>query len=279
MLVTFGTNVAEAAASFSKLESKVKEAFPGIEVRWAYTAKTIRAALAQQGKPVDSPITALAKLQDEGYTRVAVQSVHVLPGQEFYDLVNIVDNMARFQGSSGKYFQSRIGKFGFHRLVLGAPLLYKPADYRAVTEAIKNLRPAATDHALVLVGHGSNHHTFSAYGCLNDMLRQSCDNVFLGTVEGYPSLAEVKADLAKKPFRQITLLPFMNIAGDHAINDLAGDEEDSWKNQLARSYRVSVNLNGLLDYPPIIEIYINHLQEAFNKLTILPKKGVIGSAF
>ncbi|SHE48541.1 sirohydrochlorin cobaltochelatase [Desulforamulus putei] len=266
LLVTFGTNVTRAAASFNNLENKVREAFPGVEVRWSYTAKTIRSALAKQGKAVDSPITALAKLQDEGYTRVAVQSVHILPGQEFYDLVNVVDNMARFHGSAGKHFQTRIGKFGFHKLTLGTPLLYKPADYRAVVEALKSYVPADEDHALVLVGHGSGHHTFSSYGCLNDMLRQSFENVFLGTVEGYPSLDEVKSDLARKNFHRVTLMPFMNIAGDHAINDLAGDEPDSWKNELAHRYTVFTDLTGLLDNEKIIEIYIKHLQEAFAKL-------------
>ncbi|MEW6696686.1 MAG: sirohydrochlorin cobaltochelatase [Bacillota bacterium] len=266
LLVTFGTNVTKAAESFKNLESKVREAFPGIELRWSYTAKTIREALAERGTVVDSPITALAKLQDEGYTRVAVQSVHVLPGQEFYDLVNVVDNMARFQGSAGKHFQSKIGKFGFHKLSLGTPLLYHPADYQAVVEALKIWLPAEQDHALVLVGHGSGHHTFTSYGCLNDMLRQAYDNAFLGTVEGYPSLAEVKIDLARKKICRATIMPFMNIAGDHAINDLAGDEPDSWKNELAASYHVATDLRGLLDNEKIVEIYVKHLQQAFAKL-------------
>lgn len=266
LLVTFGTNVTKAAESFKNLESKVREAFPGIELRWSYTAKTIRAALAERGTVVDSPITALAKLQDEGYTRVAVQSVHILPGQEFYDLVNVVDNMARFQGSAGKHFQSKIGKFGFHKLSLGTPLLYHPADYQAVVEALKIWLPVEQDHALVLVGHGSGHHTFTSYGCLNDMLRQAYDNAFLGTVEGYPSLAEVKIDLARKKIHRATIMPFMNIAGDHAVNDLAGEEPDSWKNELAATYSVATDLRGLLDNENIVEIYVKHLQQAFAKL-------------
>lgn len=266
LLVTFGTNVTKAAESFKNLENKVREAFPGIELRWSYTAKTIRAALAERGTVVDSPITALAKLQDEGYTRVAVQSVHILPGQEFYDLVNVVDHMARFQGSAGKHFQSKIGKFGFHKLSLGTPLLYHPADYRAVVEALKIWLPVEQDHALVLVGHGSGHHTFTSYGCLNDMLRQAYDNAFLGTVEGYPSLAEVKIDLARKKIHRATIMPFMNIAGDHAVNDLAGEEPDSWKNELAAFYDVAADLRGLLDNEKIVDIYVNHLQQAFAKL-------------
>ena len=266
LLVTFGTNVEEAAASFQNLEDKIRETFPGVEIRWSFTAKTIRTALAKKGKLVDSPITALAKLQDEGYTRVAVQSVHILPGQEFYDLVNVVDNMSRFHGSAGKHFQSKIGKFGFEKLTLGTPLLYNMEDYQAVAAAIKPHVPADPQQALVLVGHGSGHHTFCVYGCLNDLLRQTYDNVLLGTVEGYPSLAEVQADLSRRPFTGVTLLPFMNIAGDHALNDLAGDEADSWKSELSASYQVETNLTGLLDNEKVLEIYIKHLMQAFLKL-------------
>jgi len=267
LLVTFGTNVTRAAGSFKNLENKVRETFPGIEVRWAYTAKSIRHKLAEQGNAPDSPLTSLSKLQDEGYTRVAVQSVHVLPGQEYYDLVNVVDNMSRFHGSAGKHFQSKIGKFGFEKLILGRPLLYHPEDYQAVVQALKPCLPAnPSDHALVLVGHGSGHHAFCTYGCLNDMLRHAYQNVFLGTVEGYPALAEVKEDLAKAGVSRVTIMPFMNIAGEHALRDLAGDQADSWKSELSCLYTVDANLTGLLDYEEIIDIYINHLQEAFNKL-------------
>lgn len=266
LLVTFGTNVNRAAASFKYFDSRVKEAFPGVEIRWSYTAKSIRNNLARQGKIVDSPITALARLQDEGYTRVAVQSVHIIAGQEFYDLVNVVDNMARFQGSSGKHFQSKIGKFGFHQLTLGTPLLYSPEDYHKVVEAIKTWVPDNPDHALVLVGHGSGHHAFSTYGCLNDLLRHRYENVFLGTVEGYPSIPEVKEDLSRSGVKQVTIMPFMNIAGEHAISDLAGDQPGSWKSQLQPQYDVSIRLTGLLDNESVVELYLKHLLKAFNKL-------------
>ncbi|GAB6180946.1 sirohydrochlorin cobaltochelatase [Desulfotomaculum defluvii] len=266
LLVTFGTSVNQATAAFKKLEDKVRAVFPAIELRWAYTAKSIRGALAQKGILIDSPITALAKLQDEGYTRVVVQSVHILPGQEFYDLVNVVENMSHLQGTAGKQFQSKIGKFGFHQLSLGAPLLYHLVDYQMIVKYLKDLVPADPQHALVLVGHGSDHHSFSAYGCLNDMLRQTYQNVMLGTIEGYPSIDDVKADLVKKDYKQITLVPFMNIAGDHALNDLAGDEQDSWQNELAENYQVTTLLKGMLEYDYIAEIYINHIRQAYDKL-------------
>lgn len=266
LLVTFGTNVSRAAEVFANIENRVRSEFPGIEVRWSYTAKTIRKALSKKGQTIDSPITALAKLQDEGYTQVAVQSVHILPGQEFYDLVNVVDHMSRFHGSSGKHFQTRIGKFGFERLTLGTPLLYQQEDYQAVLEVLKPYVPQDKNHALVLVGHGSGHHTFSVYGCLNDMLRQTYGNVFLGTVEGYPSLEEVRTDLVRYACSKITLMPFMNIAGDHALVDIAGDEPDSWKNQLAIHSTVHVDLTALLELEGILDIYLQHLHYAFERL-------------
>lgn len=266
LLVTFGTTVDHATAAFKKLEDQVRAAFPGIELRWAYTAKSIRGVLAKRGIQIDSPITALARLQDEGYTRVAVQSVHIIPGMEYYDLVNVVENMSHLRGFSGKQFQSKIGKFGFHQLTLGAPLLYHLADYQEVVAGIKDLVPADPQHALVLVGHGSDHHSFSVYGCMNDLLRRTYPNAILGTIEGYPSLADVKADLAKKDFQKITLVPFMNIAGDHAINDLAGSEPDAWQNELAPNYQVTTLLKGLLAFDNIVEIYIKHIRQAYELL-------------
>nr|WP_315989454.1 sirohydrochlorin cobaltochelatase [Desulforamulus aquiferis] len=108
LLVTFGTNVTQAATSFKNLEDKVKETFPNIEVRWAYTAKSIRQRLGKMGFHYDSPVTALARLQDEGYTRVAVQSVHMIAGQEYYDLVNVVENMSHLRGISGHNFHPKL---------------------------------------------------------------------------------------------------------------------------------------------------------------------------
>lgn len=267
LLVTFGTNVSQAAKAFENLEKRVRDNFSDIEIRWSYTAKSIRTRLASEGRIVDSPITALAKLQDEGFTKVAVQSVHILPGQEFYDLVNVVDNMLHFRGSSGKHFQSKIGKFGFESLSLGTPLLYDYEDFQEVIDALRNyIPPDRQSHALVLVGHGSAHHAFSAYGCFNDMLRQAFSNVFLGTIEGYPSLNEVKKDLEKTDTKKITIMPFMNIAGEHAIKDLAG-EEDSWKSELKKSYEVVTDLTGLLENEKIVDLYIKHIKQALHKLS------------
>ena len=258
LLVTFGTSVPEARESFKLLENKVKETFPGVEVRWAYTSNMIRNKLAKEGKVLDSPITALAKLQDEGYNKVAVQSVHIFPGQEYSDLVNIVTTMSGFQAANHD--------FGFKKLTLGAPLLYTHEDYTEAAQALKPYIPTGSGSALVIMGHGTEHFGFSTYGCLNDILRQSYKNVFLGTVEGYPSLEDVKADLAKAKVSKVTLMPFMNIAGDHAINDLAGDEPDSWKSQLKGKYNVSTNSVGLLDNPEIVNLYVKHLREAFAQL-------------
>lgn len=266
LLVTFGTTVDQATAAFKNLENQVKAVFPGIELRWAYSAKSIRGVLVQRGSRIDSPITALAKLQDEGYTRVVVQSVHIIPGQEYYDLVNVVDIMSQLRGSAGRQFPSKIGKFGFHQLTLGAPLLYHLTDYREVVAFIKELLPASPQHALILAGHGSDHHSYSVYGCLNDMLRQTYPNVILGTIEGYPSLTDVKADLARQDFQKVTLLPFMNIAGDHALNDLAGPGPDAWQNELAPNYQVETLLKGLLEFDNIVKIYIKHIQQAYGKL-------------
>ncbi|OPY63925.1 MAG: Sirohydrochlorin cobaltochelatase CbiKP precursor [Pelotomaculum sp. PtaU1.Bin065] len=261
LLVTFGTSVQSAMPAYNNLEQAVKDAFPGVEVRWAYTSKLIRDKIAKRdGRIVDAPFTALSKLRAEGYGKVVVQSDHIFPGQEYSDLLEVVNSFLTLQTPEGE--------FGPRKMSLGRPLLYHHADYVDASVAIASQFPADTaSNAVVLMGHGSEHPSASAYGKLNDILRHEYKNVFLGTVEGYPGLEEVKKDLAASGVKRATLIPFMNIAGDHALNDLDGDEEDSWKSQLNRlGYETDTQLKGLLENKAIVDIFVKHLAAAMAEL-------------
>jgi sirohydrochlorin cobaltochelatase len=261
LLVTFGTSVQSAMPAYNHLEQAVKEAFPGVEVRWAYTAKIIRDKIAaRDGRYVDDPFTALSKLRAEGYEKIVVQSDHIFPGQEYNDVKDIVNNFLVAQ-TAGE-------KFGPRKMTLGKPLLYHNEDYFAVAEALSSQFPAITDDsAVVLMGHGTEHSADSAYGKLNDILRHAYKNVVLGTVEGYPTLEEVTEDLAAAGVHKVTLMPLMNIAGDHATNDMAGDEDDSWKSQLNKlGYETDTYLKGLLENEEIVNIFVKHVSEAMTEL-------------
>ncbi|NPV52705.1 MAG: cobalt chelatase [Firmicutes bacterium] len=267
LLVAFGTSVKSTLPAYENIEQEVRKAFPDVEVRWAYTSDFIRKKVAKRdGITIDSPITALAKLQDEGYNLVAVQSLHIFPGQEYNDLRNIVEGFQSIKRAKGDV--------GLKKLVLGHPLLYAYEDYVKVVSALTNqFGEYEADDAIVLMGHGSDHYAFPAYSCLNDMLRRMCKNAFLGCVEGYPSFDELKQDLKASGVKAVRLMPFMIVAGDHAINDLAGDEDDSWKRQLIQEgYEVSVYLKGLGENNDIARIYLEHLKGALAQLEVTERR-------
>lgn len=257
LLVTFGTSVQSAVPAFNNLEQVVKDTFPGVEVCWAYTAKSIRDILAERdGKLIDDPVTALKRLWADGYEKVVVQSVHVIPGREYNDLLNDLNSLLVPQSTE-------------EGIALGKPLLYHHEDYIAAAEAIAAQLPVDTAaDAVVLMGHGSEHHPAdAAYGKLNDVLRHKYKNVFLGTVEGYPTLDEIVEDLASSGVKNVTLMPFMNVAGDHALNDLYGDGDDSWKTRLNRlGYKTNGYIKGLLENRGFVKIYLKHLAAAMSQI-------------
>ena len=114
------------------------------------------------------------------------------------------------------------------------------------------------------MGHGSDHYSNSTYPALDYMFKEKgFKNVFVGTVEGYPKLTEVISGLKELNPSKITLMPLMVVAGDHAINDMSGDEEDSWKSTFEKAgYEVECILKGLGEYPAVRQIYVKHALEA-----------------
>ncbi len=130
LLVAFGTTVSEAQKAYDQVDAMVKKAFPGIEARWAYTSKIVRAKLARQGTQLDSPETALARLMDEGFTHVAVLSLHVIPGIEFHDLHR---NAQLFSQMAG----------GLERVVVARPLLSSHEDMEQVATALLKKVPSS----------------------------------------------------------------------------------------------------------------------------------------
>jgi sirohydrochlorin cobaltochelatase len=217
LLVAFGSSKPGAQVSFENIDRKTKQAFPGRPVRWAYTSTIIRKKLARQGKYLDSPEVALAKMQDEGFTHVAVQSLHTIGGQEYHDLRRTVGAFKAMDG--------------FRRIVLGYPLLATQEDMqRAVKAIIENIpKERKQNEAVVLMGHGTHHPSNAFYAALMFQLQLEDPNIFVGTVDGYPEVDLIKTLLLKNKIKKAFLMPFMSVAGDHAKNDMAGDEADSWK--------------------------------------------------
>jgi sirohydrochlorin cobaltochelatase len=249
LLVAFGSSEASAQVSFENIDKKTKAAFPHIPVRWAYTSHIIREKLAKQGKQLDSPEVALAKMMDEGFTHVAVQSLHTIGGEEYHDLRRTVGAFKMISC--------------FQRIILGYPLLATQEDMqRSVTAILETIpKDRQKGDAVVLMGHGTPHPSNAFYAALMFQLQLKDPNIFVGTVEGYPAIEDLKDMLIKKKIKKAYLMPFMSVAGDHAKNDMAGDEDDSWKSILTIAGIQCVPiLKGTAEYESFVDIWVSHIK-------------------
>lgn len=257
LLVTFGTSVPRAQAAFANIETQVKKAFPDVEVRWAYTSHIIRQKLAREGKVLDSPEIALAKLMDDGYAKVAIQSLHMIPGQEFHEI-----------HTNAMMFERMVG--GFDKVIVAHPLL---SANDAMENVVKTLpaamipRDRTPEDAVVLMGHGTHHAGDAIYSAMMYKFQSIDPNIYVGTVEGHPTFEDVKAQLVKKGIRKAYLIPFMSVAGDHALNDMAGEEADSWKQMLTQAGIECVPvLKGMAEYDALADLWIENLKIAVKHL-------------
>ena len=249
LLVAFGSSEASAQISFEKIHLKVKQAYPGIPVRWAYTSHIIRNKLAKQGKHLDSPETALAKMMDENFTHVAVQSLHTILGDEYHDLMRTVNGF-RMTG-------------GFQKIMVGYPLMADQASMEKIVDAVLKVIPKERKKkdGVVLVGHGTHHPANAFYAALMFQLQLKDPHIFVGTVEGYPEVDGVLELLQAKKIKKVYLMPFMSVAGDHAKNDMASDEDDSWKLVFTKAGIQSIPiLKGTAEFDEFIDIWVGHLK-------------------
>ena len=248
LLAAFGSSLPSAQVSFGNIDKAVKANYPGIPVRWAYTSHMIRKKLAKQGRHLDSPEVALAKMQDEGFTHLAVQSLHTIGGAEYHDLRRTV---GAFQVMGG-----------FQRIILGYPLLATQEDMQRAVHAVLSIIPKdrKKSEAVVLMGHGTHHPSNAFYAALAFQLQLEDPNIFVGTVEGYPEVDLIKELMLQKQIKKAYLMPFMSVAGDHAKNDMAGDEDDSWKSIFTKAGIQCVPiLKGTAEYDVFVDIWVDHL--------------------
>ncbi len=256
LLVAFGSSMPQAQVSFENIDKAVKAKFPGVAVRWAYTSAIIRHKLAKQGKILDSTAIALAKMMEENFTHVAVQSLHTIRGEEYDDL-----------DATAKAFMHM--PQGISRIVVGAPLLSVESDMEAVVDAIiaNSPKQRKKEDALVLMGHGSPHPANAFYAALMFHLQRKDPNIFVGTVEGAPEIDEIQEMLKEKKIKKAYLMPFMSVAGDHARNDMASDEDDSWKSILTKSgIMCETVLKGTAEFDNMVDVWVDHLAQAMEHL-------------
>lgn len=253
LLVAFGSSEESAQVSFQNIEKMVKQKCSGIPIKWAYTSHIIRKKLSKLGKQLDSPEVALAKMVDEDFTHVALQSLHTIGGEEYHHLRRTV--------GAFKIMRS------FEKIILGYPLLSTQKDIEKVVDTIITNIPKKRkkNEAVVLMGHGTHHPSNAFYSALNFQVQLRDPNIMIGTVEGYPDIDLIKSMLLKKKIKKAYLMPFMSVAGDHAKNDMAGNEDDSWKSILTKAgIKCEIILKGTAEYDNYVSIWVAHLQSVLS---------------
>lgn len=251
LTVSFGTSHNPTReATIDAIENDIRAAFPDFPVYRAWTSRIIISKLKKRdGTHIDTVEEALDRMHSDGVTDLIIQPTHVINGFENDAMKQVVlSNRQRFRSVS-----------------FGAPLLSGEEDNRKIAEILsEKFHVSDADTALVLMGHGTEHYANTVYAALDYRFKDmGHPNVFVGTVEAYPSLDSVIRALPPTGLKTLLLAPLMIVAGDHALHDMAGEHEDSWKSRLeAEGYQVSPVLKGLGEYPEIRDIFIHHIMEA-----------------
>lgn len=262
LVVGFGTTYQDAREkTIEEVGKRIRESFPGYEVRQAFTSRIVgKRILQRDGVKIETEAEAIERLKEEGYREVIVQPLHIVAGEEFEKVKDTVKDFKKAEA--------------FTKIVLCRPLLYyvgqekKPDDYQAVVESIVKQAPEYREgEAVLLQAHEGVHPANSAYGALQlKLIDAGCKNIYVYTVKGYPALENVIKKLQADNVKKVILMPLMLAAGFHAADDMAGDKPDSAKNILQRAgFEVGIYFRGLGENQSVQDIYVQHIKDAMEE--------------
>ena len=274
LVVSFGTSFnASRAADIGGVEKALQAANPDWSVRRAFTAQIIiNHVQARDGEKIDNMDQALERAVKNGVKKLVVQPTHLMHGAEYDELTETV-NSYKDKFESVKIAEPLLGEVGADAAAINED---KAAVAKEITaEAVKtaeydSLDAAAEDStAFVFMGHGTSHTAKISYSQMQAQMEQlGYKNVFIGTVEGEPEDTSCESVIAKVKdagYKNVILRPLMVVAGDHANNDMAGDDDDSWLSMFKASGKfdsVDTQITGLGEIKDIQQIYVNHTAEA-----------------
>ncbi|MBR5380831.1 MAG: sirohydrochlorin cobaltochelatase [Clostridia bacterium] len=248
LVVSFGTSFNDSRRlTIGGIEAAIDEAVEDFAVRRAFTAQIIIDHVERRdGIHIDNVEEALDRAVKNGVKILVVQPTHLMHGFEYDELV---------EGLAG-YADA------FEQIVVSEPLLTTDEDFDRVSDIMISLLKDYDDGktAIVYMGHGTEHEYNKIYAQMQDVLKaKGAANYYIGTVEAEPSIDTVLEAIADKGYTRVVLRDMMVVCGDHANNDMAGDEEDSWKSIFAAAgYEVECVLEGLGQVPEIQQIYVEH---------------------
>ena len=256
LVVSFGTSFEEALPAIVNIEETCKKAFPDYDFYRAFTSgMIIRKWARTKNVIIHNPDEVMKRLVAEGYEEVICQPTHIINGLEYDKMMNML-----------LAYKDQIPT-----IKVGTPLLTEEEDYKEACEIVMQEleKPLAKDEAFVFMGHGTSHVANVSYDQMQTQMEQlGYKNVFIGTVEGEPEDTECQAVIEKikeAGYKKVILRPLMVVAGDHANNDMAGDDDDSWKSQFEASKAfdsVESQIAGLGEIDAIQQIYVAHTKAA-----------------
>lgn len=247
LVVSFGSSHLDTLEkNIDKIEQQVADTFPEYRVYRAFTSQMILRKLRKtENLHFNTVKEAMEQMASDGIENVIVQPTHIINGIEndrmMCDVMDYTDK--------------------FRKIRVGKPLLTSVDDYKKAIHAVMSEADLEDGEILVFMGHGTDHHANSAYPTLEYTFHAlGYNQVLVGTVEGFPDLKNVMTKLEISGGKKVVLMPFMLVAGDHAKNDMAG-EEDSWKTELEEAgYEVKAVIKGLGEMRGIRSIYIEHIE-------------------
>lgn len=261
VVMSFGTTYKDTRVkTIDATVDAIKAAHPNTKVITAFTSHIIRDRIQQkEGITYTTPEEALAELKKDGYTRVALASLDVIPGMEYnYDaaVYNLYKN-------------------DFKKMTLGTSLMYWMGQENQTDQVIETLKAVQSqfpklgkEDALLIMAHGTPDPSNAYYSVIQDRIHTlGMKNVFIYTVEGTPNLEQVIPQLKLHGIKHVTLMPFMMVAGDHANNDMAGNEPDSHKSVLEKEgFKVDTYIHGLGENQNIRNLFVERANEAWDAL-------------
>ena len=256
LVVSFGTSYNDnRRLTIGAIENALEEAFPDFSVRRAFTSQIIIDHVFQRdGEGIDNVTQALDRAVENGVKTLVVQPTHLMSGYEYNDLA---DELAEYADA-------------FESIAMGVPLLDTDDDFATVADALAKATEAYNDGetAICLMGHGTEAESNEVYAKMQTVMdKAGHNNIFIGTVESTPSVEDVLAMVQAGNYKKVVLRPMMIVAGDHANNDMAGDEPDSWKSIFeAAGYEVTCVVEGLGSLGEIQSLIVQHAQAAIDSL-------------
>ena len=256
LVLSFGTSFNDSRRlNIGAIESDLETAFPDYSVRRGFTANIVIDHIQNRdGVKIDDVDEAMNRAVDNNVKNLVIQPTHLMNGLEYQELEEQVAQYAD----------------AFDKIAIGKPLLTSEDDFKRVEQALVDWTSEYDDGetAICFMGHGTEAESNEVYQKMQDLLTaDGHDNYFVGTVEASPSLEDVLAKVKAGSYKRVVLEPLMVVAGDHANNDMAGDEEDSWKTTFEDAgYEVTCLLRGLGENEAIRQIYVEHAQAAMDSL-------------